>query len=48
MKAGVIFMDLVDNLEKIGDHLTNIAQGVIGGMKWRGVSKEALTAEQRV
>ncbi|MGB2660959.1 MAG: Na/Pi cotransporter family protein [Candidatus Omnitrophota bacterium] len=34
IKAGIVFMDMVDNMEKIGDHLTNIAQGVIGGMRW--------------
>ncbi|MFH1797784.1 MAG: Na/Pi cotransporter family protein [Candidatus Omnitrophota bacterium] len=35
IKSGVIFMDFVDNLEKIGDHLTNVAQGVIGEMRWQ-------------
>lgn len=35
IKSGVIFLDFVDNLEKIGDHLTNIAQGVVGEMRWR-------------
>jgi len=35
--AGLIFIDLVDNMEKIGDHLTNIAQAVIGGLQWDGV-----------
>jgi len=35
--AGLIFIDLVDNMEKIGDHLTNIAQAVIGGLQWEGV-----------
>jgi len=35
--AGLIFIDLVDNMEKIGDHLTNIAQSVIGGLQWDGV-----------
>ena len=35
--AGVIFIDLVDNAEKIGDHLTNIAQAIIGGLQWTGV-----------
>jgi len=35
IKSGIIFLDLVDNLEKIADHLTNIAQGVIGGMRWK-------------
>ncbi len=36
-EAGLIFIDLVDNVEKIGDHLTNIAQSVIGGLQWDGV-----------
>lgn len=33
-EAGLIFIDLIDNVEKIGDHLTNIAQSVIGGLQW--------------
>ena len=36
-EAGLIFIDLVDNVEKIGDHLTNIAQAVIGGLQWAEV-----------
>ena len=36
-EAGLIFIDLVDNIEKIGDHLTNIAQAVIGGLQWDGM-----------
>ena len=44
-EAGLIFIDLVDNIEKIGDHLTNIAQAVIGGLQWDGVeTKKALKA----
>jgi phosphate:Na+ symporter len=35
--SGLIFIDLVDNAEKIGDHLTNIAQAAIGGLQWEGV-----------
>jgi len=35
--TGLIFIDLVDNVEKVGDHLTNIAQGVIGGLQWDGI-----------
>ena len=35
-QAGLIFIDLVDNVEKVGDHLTNIAQAVIGGLQWDG------------
>ena len=34
LKSGIVFLDMVDNLEKIGDHLSNIAQGVFGGMRW--------------
>ncbi|MBA3065786.1 Na/Pi cotransporter family protein [bacterium] len=36
LKSGILFLDLVDNLEKIGDHLSNIAQGIAGDMKWMG------------
>jgi phosphate:Na+ symporter len=36
-ESGLIFIDLVDNVEKTGDHLTNIAQAVIGGLQWDGV-----------
>ena len=36
-ETGLIFIDLVDNVEKIGDHLTNIAQAIIGGLQWDGV-----------
>ncbi|MCK4994263.1 MAG: Na/Pi cotransporter family protein [Candidatus Omnitrophica bacterium] len=35
LKSGIMFLDFVDNLEKIGDHLSNIAQGVLGGMRWK-------------
>ena len=43
--SGLIFIDLVDNLEKIGDHLTNIAQSVIGGIHWDGIEGSALSGE---
>jgi phosphate:Na+ symporter len=36
-ETGLIFIDLVDNVEKIGDHLTNIAQAAIGGLQWAEV-----------
>jgi phosphate:Na+ symporter len=42
-QAGLIFIDLVDNIEKIGDHLTNIAQAVIGGLQWDGVEAKIHT-----
>jgi phosphate:Na+ symporter len=42
--AGLIFIDLVDNIEKTGDHLTNIAQAIIGGLQWEGI-KPKIPAE---
>jgi len=35
LDSGFIFLEFIDNLEKIGDRLTNIAQSVIGKMKWK-------------
>jgi phosphate:Na+ symporter len=31
--SGVVFLDTISNLEKIGDHLTNVAQVVIEGLQ---------------
>ena len=45
-ETGLIFIDLVDNVEKVGDHLTNIAQAVIGGLQWAGVEPKAVTASR--
>jgi phosphate:Na+ symporter len=42
-EAGLIFIDLVDNMEKIGDHLTNIAQAVIGGLQWEGIEAKKIS-----
>jgi len=39
-ETGLVFIDMVDNVEKIGDHLTNIAQAVIGGLQWEGVEPQ--------
>lgn len=44
-ETGVIFIDLIDNIEKIGDHLTNIAQSVIGGVHWDGLDSATLSGE---
>ena len=38
--TGLVFIDLVDNVEKIGDHLTNIAQAVMGGLQWDSVEEQ--------
>jgi phosphate:Na+ symporter len=32
--SGLIFLDMVDYLEKIGDHLSNVAQGIMSGLRW--------------
>jgi phosphate:Na+ symporter len=37
--SSIVYNDFVDNMEKIGDHLTNIAQGVIRHMRW-GIGPE--------
>ena len=42
------FIDLVDNLEKVGDHLANIAQGIVGEMRWRMDSEQQVIAEKFV
>jgi phosphate:Na+ symporter len=34
MLSGIIYIDCVDCLEKIGDHLSNIAKGILGGFRW--------------
>ncbi len=34
VETGLVLIDFVDNVEKIGDHLTNIAQSVLGGLQW--------------
>jgi phosphate:Na+ symporter len=41
-ETGLIFIDMVDNIEKIGDHLTNIAQAIIGGLQWEGVKPKVV------
>ena len=44
IKAGIVFIDLVDNLEKIADHLTNIAQGVLEELRWKSLEEVAATS----
>jgi phosphate:Na+ symporter len=44
--TGLIFTDYLHNLEKIGDHLANIAQGIVGGGQWTGQQKLQHAAEE--
>ena len=32
--SGIVFLDFLSNFEKIGDHLNNVADAVIGGLQW--------------
>ncbi|MGA1842927.1 MAG: Na/Pi cotransporter family protein [bacterium] len=32
--SGVVFIDLLANFEKIGDHLTNVGQAIMEGLQW--------------
>ncbi|MBN2374641.1 Na/Pi cotransporter family protein [bacterium] len=32
--AGVVFIDLLANFEKIGDHLTNVGQAIMDSLQW--------------
>lgn len=40
--SGVIFLDFINNLEKIGDHLTNVAQAIIGSLQYDKVIKQVV------
>ena len=33
--SGVVFLELIASLEKVGDHLTNIAEATIKSLDWR-------------
>jgi len=38
--AGFVFLELIDNLEKVADRLSNLAESVIGKMQWELKKKE--------
>lgn len=40
LNSGFIFLEVINNLEKIGDRLSNIAESVIGKMKWKIKTKK--------
>ena len=35
VKAGIFFVDIISNLERIGDHAVNIAETVLGDSKYK-------------
>lgn len=39
--TGLAVLDYVDNCERVGDHLTNIAQSRLGGNIWHGEEEDA-------
>ena len=39
VRSGIVFLDIISNLEKIGDHITNVAQAVIGRLQWDTVGQ---------
>ncbi len=40
--SGIAFLDLINNMEKIGDHLTNIAEAVTNDFRYPEYSKKAV------
>lgn len=32
--SGIVFLDMISNFEKMGDHLTNVAEAVMGKLQW--------------
>ena len=40
LNSGFIFIEFIDNLEKIGDRLKNLAQSVLGKMEWEPVKRD--------
>ena len=45
--TGLLFVEFINNMEKIGDHLANVAQGVIGGLQWRVSSADQTTDDDQ-
>jgi len=37
--SGIVFLEMVSNFEKIGDHLTNIGQAVISPLQWEHIEE---------
>lgn len=41
--SGIVFLEMVSNFEKIGDHLTNIGQAVISPLQWEHIEERVRT-----
>jgi len=37
VRAGLVFLEIINNLEKVGDHLKNINQALLGSFHWQQV-----------
>ena len=35
VKGGIVFVDIISNLERVGDHAVNIAETVLGDSKYK-------------
>jgi len=47
--SGIVFLEMVSNLEKIGDHLTNIGQAVISPLQWEHIEeREHIEEKEKV
>lgn len=47
--SGIVFLEMVSNFEKIGDHLTNIGQAVISPLQWEHIEeREHIEEGERV
>ncbi|MFQ5868186.1 MAG: Na/Pi cotransporter family protein [bacterium] len=44
--SGIVFLEMVSNFEKIGDHLTNIGQAVISPLQWEHIEERAHVDER--
>lgn len=47
--SGIVFLEMVSNFEKIGDHLTNIGQAVISPLQWEHIEeREHIEEKEKV
>jgi len=39
VRSGIVFLDMISNFEKIGDHVSNVAEAVMGRLQWDVVNQ---------